>query len=73
MRITIEHYGQKFIWENKYGAKGLPFMNKDYIDETNLEDVIPVISALLVAAGYHEQTIKDLMYDYGREEFNESL
>ena len=71
MRITIEHYGQKFVWENEYGTHGIGDRMK--IDETNLDNAIETFAALLVAAGWQEQTVKDIMYEYGRTEFPEEV
>jgi len=71
MRITIEHYGQKFVWENEYGTHGIGDRIK--LDETNLDNIIEVFAALLVASGWHEQNIKDVMYEYGRTEFPEEV
>jgi len=70
MRLTIHHYGQRFVWENQYGTDGVGPIK---IDETNLEEVITVFAALLVAAGWSEQNIKDTMYEYGRTELPEEV
>jgi hypothetical protein len=73
MRITVEYYGQKFVWESQYGTDGLPFMGDNKIDETPIDDIIEKFAALLVAGGWLEQTIKDTMYEYGRTEFPEEV
>lgn len=73
MKITIEYYGEKIVWENKFGTDGVEFMNGNKIDETPIEDVIDKFSALLVAAGWMERTIKDTMYEYGRTEVPEEV
>lgn len=70
MRITIEYYGQKFVWENEYGTHGTGQIK---IDETGIDKTIEVFAALLVASGWSEQTIKDTMYEYGRTEFPEEV
>jgi hypothetical protein len=73
MRIIIEYYGQKFVWESEYGTDGLAFMGDNKIDETPIDDIIEKFAALLVAGGWMEQTIKDTMYEYGRTEFPEEV
>lgn len=72
MKITIEYYSNKFNWENEYGIHGkeTPVGN---LDETSMEQIIDVFAALLVAAGWNQQTIKDAMYEYGRSEFPEEI
>jgi hypothetical protein len=65
MKITIEYYGNKIVWENDYGTHGVAFMGDNKIDETSIEDI--------VAGGWMEQTIKDTMYEYGRTEFPEEV
>lgn len=72
MKITIEHYSNKFKWENEYGIHGkeTPAGN---LDESSLEQVVEVFAALLVAAGFNLQNIKDNMYEYGRSEFPEEI
>jgi hypothetical protein len=70
MQIIIKHYGQTFVWENEYGTHGVGPVK---IDETNLENAIEVFAALLVAAGWSERNIKDIMYEYGRTEVPEEI
>lgn len=73
MKITIEYYGQRVVWESKYGTQGLPFMGDNVIDETPIEEIVEKFAALLVASGWMEQTIKDNMYEYGRTELPEEV
>jgi hypothetical protein len=72
MRITISHYGKKISWENEYGKNGreTPLGN---LDETTTDDIIPIIAALLIAAGYHEESIKTSMYEYGSQDLSEEV
>lgn len=72
MKITITHYGKKIQWENEYGTNGrqTPIGN---LDETTTDDIIPIIGALLIAAGYHEDSIKTSMYEYGSEGLSEEV
>lgn len=67
MKITIEHYKNKYTYENEWGANGLPFMNRDVIDETNLPDAIEAIANLLVLAGWSIDTIKSVMNEYSED------
>jgi hypothetical protein len=73
MKITIEYYGNKIVWENDYGTHGVDFVGDNKIDETPIDDIIEKFAALLVAGGWMEQTIKDTMYEYGRTEFPEEV
>ncbi len=70
MRIEIKYYGQTFTWENEYGTSGVGPVK---IDETDLSNAIEVFAALLVASGWSEKNIKDVMYDYGRTELPEEI
>jgi hypothetical protein len=72
MRITISHYGKKIQWENEYGIYGreTPIGR---LDETTVDDIIPIIAALLITAGYQEGSIKTSMYDYGSEDLSEEV
>jgi hypothetical protein len=72
MRITISHYGKKIVWENEYGTHGMK-TQIGLLDETTTDDIIPIIAALLIAAGYHEESIKTSMYDYGRQELSQEI
>ncbi len=72
MKITIEYYSNKFNWENEYGIHGkeTPVGN---LDDTSMEQIVDVFAALLVAAGWNQQTIKDTMYEFGRTEFPQEV
>jgi hypothetical protein len=70
MQIIIKHYGHTFVWENEYGTHGIGQVK---IDETDLTNAIETFAALLVAAGWSEKNIKDVMYDYGRTELPEEI
>lgn len=70
MQIIIKHYGQTFVWENEFGTHGVGPVK---IDETNLSNVMEVFAALLIAAGWSEQTIKECMYEYGSQGLSEEV
>lgn len=72
MKITINHYGKKIQWENEYGTNGreTPIGR---MDETTMDELVEVIAAMLIAAGWQSQTIKDSFYDYGRTEISEEV
>lgn len=72
MKITINHYGKKIQWENEYGTHGreTPIGR---MDETTTDDIIPVLAAMLIAAGYHEESVKTSMYEYGSEGLSEEV
>lgn len=72
MKITINHYGKKIQWENEYGTLGRETA-VGRLDETNVDDIIDVFAALLMAAGYHEQSIKTSMYEYGSQGLSEEV
>jgi hypothetical protein len=72
MRITIDYYSKRLTWGNEYGKHGHK-TSIGRLDETNLQDAIDVFAALLVAAGWSVNTIKDCMYEYGRSEFPEEV
>lgn len=72
MKITISHYGSTVQWSNKYREAGRR-TPVGPIDETSPEEAIDAFAALLVACGFHLQTIKDTMYDYGRKESPEEV
>lgn len=72
MKITINHYGKKIQWENEYGTSGrLTPLGK--LDETSIEEIIPLFAALLIAAGYHEESIKTSMYEYGSQDLSQEV
>lgn len=72
MKITISHYGKKIQWENEYGTSGRQTpLGK--LDETSVDDIIDVFAALLIAAGYHEESIKTSMYEYGSQGISEEV
>lgn len=72
MKITIAHYGKKIQWENEYGTHGQQTA-LGRLDETNTDDIIDVFAALLIAAGYHEESIKTSMYEYGSQGLSEEV
>lgn len=72
MKIIISHYGKKIQWENEYGTHGQQTAI-GRMDETTTDDIIPIVAALLIAAGYHEDSIKTSMYEYGSEGLSEEV
>ena len=48
MKITLEHYGQTFSAE-------------DSRDDLNIVEVRPLLVGLLVAAGFHPDTVEEIL------------
>jgi hypothetical protein len=72
MRITIDQYSKRLTWVNEYRTHGrkTPIGR---LDETKIQDAIDAFAALLIAAGWPVNTIKDCMYEYGRTELPEEI
>ena len=54
MKITIEHYEEKFTYESKYDSMGM-------------SDLTEKLYGLCIAAGYHPDSVGECFYDKGRE------
>ena len=54
MKITIEHYEEKFTYESKH-------------DSTGMSDVTEKLYGLCIAAGYHPDSVGESFFEKGRE------
>lgn len=54
MKITIEHYADKFTYESNYDSMGM-------------SELTEKLYGLCIAAGYHPDTVGECFYDKGQE------
>ena len=59
MKITIKHYDMEASWSNDIPNKT--------IDETSLREAIEAFEGLLIACGYHKDSLNDYIIEKAEE------